>query len=190
MINPTVIKIALLSTAITLGGMAASAKPGDAGAMFEKIDTNADGQVTQDELRAHAATRFSEADADGDGFLTPEEMLSARGSERAQRMLERLDTDGNGQLSAAELEAAGKDRGEKRATRMMDRLDANDDGKLSLEEMTARRDPAKMFERLDADNNGSLSAEEFAAAREHGKGKRMGHHKKGEMGEHRKKQDN
>lgn len=167
-------RIALLSALIAVGGVAASAKTHGGGPAFEQIDANGDGQVTQDELRAHAAARFAEIDADNDGFVTPEEMRAARserhearGERQAARMLERYDADGNGELSAAELEKASEDRMGRRAGRMMDRMDANDDGKLSLDEMTARRDPARMFERLDTDNSGTLSAEEFAEARKH-----------------------
>ena len=173
MINRTVLKIAVLSSLITLGGVAVSAKTFGPGPIFETIDADGDGEVTQEEMRAHAAARFAEADTDKDGFLTPEEMMASRVGKRAERMLERHDTDGNGQLSADELEAAAAERGGKRANRMMTRLDTNNDGKLALEEMTARRDPARIFERLDSDGNGTLSAEEFAEARKH----RHGRHK-------------
>ncbi|MDG1169077.1 MAG: EF-hand domain-containing protein [Sulfitobacter sp.] len=175
MMTKQTLKIAFLSSLIALGGVAVSAKTPEKGAMFAQIDADGDGAVTAQELSAHAAARFAAADADKDGFLTAQEMLMIRGGKRAEKMLERFDTDGNGQLSAAELDAAVQERGGKRAKRMMERLDANNDGKLALDEMTAHRDPAKMFERLDKDKNGSLSAEEFAKARGHG-----GHGKHGD----------
>jgi len=164
MINASFTKMALLAGLIALGG-AAQAKTGDKGAMFEQIDADGNGAVTQEELRAHAAARFATADADNDGFVTPQEMQAQRGGKRAEKMLERHDANKDGKLDAAELEAAAESRHGKRAAKMMQRVDANSDGKLSLEEVSAHRDPGKMFERLDADNNGSLSAEEFAKAR-------------------------
>jgi len=167
------IKMAALTALIALGAGAATAKSGDQTQAFSNIDSNADGQITQDEMKAHAAARFAKVDTDGDGFLTGAEMQAARaerGGKRAERMLKRFDKDGNGALDAAELEAAQKGRGGKRAGRMMSRMDANNDGKLSMAEMTAKRDPAKIFERLDTDGNGTLSAEEFAKGkRGHGK---------------------
>lgn len=169
--NTTSVKIALLASLIALGGAAAQAKDRGHGPIFERIDANGDGAVTQEEVRAHAAARFAQADADNDGSLTAQEMLALRGGQRAERMLERHDTDGNGQLSAEELRAASEGRGEKRLQRMLNRMDANDDGKLSLAEMNAHRDPADMFKRLDADGDGSLTADEFAQMREGRKGR-------------------
>ena len=112
-------------------------------------------------------------------------------ADRAAKMVERFDTDGNGSLDASELEAMGDKHGGKRGgkeggkhghkggdkgARMIERMDANDDGKLSMEEMMQRHDPAKMFERLDKDGNGSVSAEEFEAAKKmHGKRHNKGH---------------
>lgn len=169
--NKATMKIALLASLIALGGTVAQAKDRGPGMIFDRVDANSDGAVTQEELRAHAAARFAEADVDKDGFLTSQEMLAFRGGNRAERMLERHDTDGNGQLSAEELRAATEGRGEKRFQRMLNRMDANDDGKLALAEINAHRDPARMFERLDKDGNGSLSAEEFAQAREGHRGR-------------------
>lgn len=178
MIKNTPVKIALLAGLIALGGMA-SAKSDTKGegraAMFNQIDANGDGAVTPAEMTAHMAARFAAADADGDGFLTPQEMQAQRGGKRAARMLERHDTNGDGTLDAAELEAAGDTQGAKRGARMMDRLDADDDGKLSLAEMSERPGAGRMFDKLDADGNGSLSASEFASARQHGG---MGHKKR------------
>lgn len=161
-----VFKMVALAGLIGMASAASAlANAPERGAVFERIDADSDGQVTRAEMQAHIDARFARADADGDGFLTKAEILASRDGERAQRMIERLDTNGDGQLDANELQKAGEDRRMRRADRMLDRLDTNDDGKLSQTEMSAGRDPAKLFDRLDADNNGSLSAEEFAKAR-------------------------
>lgn len=161
--SKSLIKISMLAGLIAIGGVAAAEARDHGGKMrFEQIDANSDGAVTMEEVKAHQAARFTRADANGDGFLTPEEM---RGSDKAQRMLKRFDTNRDGVLDEAELEAAGSERTSKRAERMLERVDANGDGKISMAEAESMRDPAKMFERLDANNDGSLTEEEFAKAR-------------------------
>jgi len=45
--------------------------------VMKKIDTNEDGQVDKAEYMAHAEQRFERADANGDGFITTEEMRKA-----------------------------------------------------------------------------------------------------------------
>ncbi len=116
--------------------------------MFEEVDANGDGLITAAEIEAAREARFAEMDSNGDGFVTAEEIA-----------------------------AFADDRRGKRAARMIERLDANDDGKLSAEEM-ATRGPGRMLERLDANGDGALSKEELAEARKmrggHGKGPRHG----------------
>lgn len=155
------IMIATLAGLIAVGAAAGYAKSPDRQMRFDKIDANGDGSITLEEITAHRDARFTQADANGDGFLTPDEM---RGGNRAKRMMERLDTNKDGVLDSAELEAGDAERMSRRVARMLERIDADGDGKVSMEEASARRDPARMFERLDADGNGSLSAEEFAKA--------------------------
>lgn len=121
------------------------------------------------------AAMFAELDTDSDGKVT----LAELNAQTAARFA-KADTDGNGMLSEAELAAMGSDRAAKRAGKMVKRMDANDDGALSLEEMQARRDPAKMFERLDANDDGGVTAEEFAEARGKFGRKGGGHGKRGD----------
>ncbi|HBH26579.1 MAG TPA: hypothetical protein DDX54_04160 [Rhodospirillaceae bacterium] len=53
--------------------------------MFEAMDANADGQVTQAEFDAHHAGKFQMLDADGDGAVTPDE-FEAKAAERRGAM--------------------------------------------------------------------------------------------------------
>ena len=92
--------------------------------------------VSLQEMQASALDRFGTADTDGDGFL-----------------------------SGAELEAHAKAVAARRSQRMLKRMDVNLDGKLSLREMQGHRDPARIFERMDVDNSGTLSRKEFEEAR-------------------------
>ncbi|WP_239520754.1 calcium-binding protein [Pseudooceanicola aestuarii] len=150
---------------IFLGTLTAMALTGAAGAMahprggdrmgpearFEQMDTNGDGKVTQDEIRARAADRFAKADADGDGFLSADEMVAGMKAREEER--------------AKAREAAKAERMDKMASRMIARLDADDDGKVSAAELEAGPDrTTRMFERLDKDKDGAISAEEMADA--------------------------
>lgn len=109
---------------------------------FEALDANSDGQVTQEEIAEHRANMFNANDADGNGVLSAEELIQAAinqakdGMERRiDRMLERLDQDGDGQLSLEEM--AGDPE---RAARMFSRLDRDGDGVISQEEADQMRE--------------------------------------------------
>lgn len=134
----------IAATAISLAGGAALARGGFHGAPVEfgTLDSNGDGQITREEMQARGAARIAEADTDGDGFLTVEE-LEAAGAERARtfasRMIERLDADEDGRLSAEELQKPD------RADRRFDRVDADGNGTISEAEFEAAR--AKMKDR-------------------------------------------
>jgi len=164
---------------IVAGLVATGAQAGDNGAQmqdrFGQIDTNANGQITVEEMTARAAARFTRNDADGNGALTLEEITKGMQGMRKERLLKQFDSNGDGSLSGEELAGmeTGKDaKHAKRAAKHFERMDADNSGDISLVEMQARRDPAKMLEKMDADNNGTLSLDEFSKARGHGK-----HHK-------------
>ena len=89
------------------------------------IDTDGDGAISRDEMVAAAEARnvermerrmdrmFERADANEDGLLQFDEMPQ-RGGDRMADRFERIDTDGSGGLSEAEMAAAKEARGSRK----------------------------------------------------------------------------
>ena len=120
---------------------------------------------------------FAQIDTDSDGKITAAEMEAHRAARFAA-----ADADGDGKLSADEMVAARDARRTARMTDMVTRMDTDGDGLLSAEELAEganRRGPMDMLERLDTDGDGALSLEELAQARD-GFGRKGG--KKGHRG--------
>ncbi len=74
---------------------------------FSQIDANGDGALTMDEFLSQGRAKFDKTDANGDGQLDVAELTAAAERERA-RMIERLmtrkDANGDGMLSYAEMQ--------------------------------------------------------------------------------------
>lgn len=103
---------------------------------FEEIDADGNGEITKAELEAMKQARFTKADTDGDGRLSLEEMQAQaqrHAAERAARMLERFDKNGDGGLSAEELPKP------RHAGRMFERMDGDGSGSLSKQEFEEAR---------------------------------------------------
>lgn len=113
-------------------------------------------------------------DANGDGQITKEEINTAKAARFAE-----ADANGDGGLTMAELdafrEAERARRMEMRKQRMFERADANGDGVISVDEFESRD---RMFARVDTDGDGVLSAEELENMKSH-HGKRGGPHRRG-----------
>ncbi len=107
--------------------------------IFEFLDGNSDEVLTMEEVRSTWVERFSDADTDGDGLLSVDELSNAIEAWRTQH------------------------RGRQIRSRI-ERHDTNGDGMLSLQEATAVIHPDRMerlFERLDADGDGSITKAEM-----------------------------
>lgn len=116
---------------------------------FEQADADGDGKVTLDEMKAHRAERFAAMDGNGDGVLSQEEIVAGMKAQAEERMA-------------------------RRAARMIEMFDADGDGMVASDEM-GRVDRAEMmFNHMDRDGDGAISAEE----RQSGMG--MGHGRKGD----------
>ena len=107
---------------------------------FAAVDADKNGKITEAEMQTWRAAEVATVNADEDGKLSAEELkamlikrMERRASELASRMVERMDADGDGLLSAAELAL-------RPAPAMnFDRLDIDGDGVVTEAEIAAAR---------------------------------------------------
>ena len=105
--------------------------------MFDSMDADKDGKLTYAEMEAHRKAEFDAADTNKDGALSADE-LSARAlarfqeklADRTQAMLNNMDNDSSGSLSADEM-------GEGPGMRNFAKIDADNDGAITKEEIQA-----------------------------------------------------
>ena len=130
------------------------------GVFAQAAPTPAPTELTRAAAETRANEMFAQLDANSDG------QLNAADREAALRArFDEADTDNNGQLSFAEASAAHAARAEHREDRRADR-----GGRMGRMGMMRHGGPdgpgmgARMLERGDTDNNGSVSKAEFTAA--------------------------
>ncbi len=107
---------------------------------FKLMDADKDGALTVAEVEAYRAAQIAKADANADGKLNAEELVTFQQTQQAERMADR-------------------------AAQMIERFDTDDDGLLSGAELASGPREQTMFERVDADGDGSVTAAEAAAAK-------------------------
>lgn len=107
--------------------------------ILQRIDSNADGAISKDEMTAARERLFRKLDRNGDGVIDEKEIETVRDA-----IMDRAD--------AAQARLGNRWR----------RLDANGDGKVSDQEF-ARSMP--LFDLADRNGDGKLSAEEIASVR-------------------------
>lgn len=123
-----------------------------------RADANGDGIVTRDEVIADADRRFAAIDTDHDGKLSREEMRAARDARGGDGAV------AGGQMpptSSARPDRRGPDRPSltreafrERALRMFDRADTNHDGRVDAQE----REAARLMMRARMANGGGRGA--------------------------------
>ncbi|QNQ07605.1 EF-hand domain-containing protein [Sphingomonas alpina] len=111
-----------------------------AGERFARMDANGDGKISADEMQAMRDARGARRGPMGGqpDAATPNAPGAATGglrSDHRAKMLQRIDTDGDGRISRDEMRV----RDDKRFAK----LDANSDGFIDQGEMEASRDRAK-----------------------------------------------
>ncbi len=107
---------------------------------FDTVDADKDGKVTQAELDGYRAAETKAIDANADGKISVEELtannlarMTERATDMATKMVERLDTDGDMALSAAEMAARPM------PAMVFDKADTDDDGAVTKVELDALR---------------------------------------------------
>jgi len=128
-----------LMTAFACAAALAGGEGKDSGkAEVKMMDTNGDGKISAEEHSAGARKMFQKMDADHDGMVSATEMDAshqamkhdgAKPGKSSADKIKRLDTDGDGELSAKEY-AAGSQK-------MFTAMDTDQDGTLTAAEIQA-----------------------------------------------------
>ena len=104
------------------------------------MDADKDGKVSKDEIAAYRKAQAAAIDTNADGKLSVDELaamhlkqMTDAAKTMAQKMVDRMDTDGDGMLSASELVA------QPMPTDLFDKLDTNKDGFVDQAELDAAK---------------------------------------------------
>ena len=144
-------------------------------------DKNGDGRVGRDEWDG-TVDIFTKIDANGDNYLTVNEFsvhirtLESPNYGKSQKIIQKMDKDGDGKLSRGEWTGQAK---------FYDQIDANRDKRLTIQELTAHYDslagsnggkktggkgtaqksksknPKELIKKMDKDGDGKLSRDEW-----------------------------
>ncbi|MDE3027420.1 MAG: hypothetical protein KGH84_03355 [Paracoccaceae bacterium] len=140
---------------------------------FSAIDTNNDGVASPAEIKAYEASQIKGLDANGDGFLTADEIAAQMTRVTTERMtanvtakFAQIDPKGDGKITIAEAEAQPMPM-----SRLLDRMLKMGDGKITKETFDAMQTRIAAGAGRMRDEHG-------------GKGVRGGDHAEGMPGDH------
>ncbi len=142
---------------------------GGHGGMMKQLDADGDGRISKAEAakQPRFAEHFARMDANGDGYVDARDR-ELRGKQRRDEWFAKADTDKDGKLTRAEIDAADAHRRAQFQQRMQARgaerfaaADANKDGRISREEAKSRPRLAERFDQLDANKDGFLGQDEL-----------------------------
>lgn len=129
--------------------------------MIKRLDTDKDGKVSLDEVKARTEIAFKSFDADGNGQVTRDEMKAKRQAFRAARKEWR--ESGKTEEARAEFREKMKDIRPAMMPGMrpkaFHRIDTDKNGSLSLAEVIEQA--GKMFKRRDTNGDGYIDAGDF-----------------------------
>lgn len=104
--------------------------------VFARLDANASGGISIDEAVGPLEGHFDQIDTDGNGEITGDELKASRAKrfENGIKMRERIkaaDADGNGTISSNEANKAGLDK----LIEHFDKIDSDGDGEITKQEL-------------------------------------------------------
>lgn len=135
----------LAFAAATLGLSATATAEQNNSRLFDKLDVNGDGVISQDEA-ATLEQRFDQLDEDNSGDLDRQELQNFQGGQQQ----------GQGNQGGNQQQSD-----EQRKQEAFNKLDSNGDGRVSKDEAAANPSLEGEFEDLDQDNSGDLDQQEF-----------------------------
>lgn len=158
-------RLALLTlTALSLSGAAfSSAAFADAGqGPLKAADANGDGAIDQTEFQASRDKWFLTLDTDKDGFISADELKAAAEKMHAEWAQKHADSQGASQgtqQNTTQQSATGGNRTDRFAQGMLKRVDTDHDGKISKAEFDT--ESANVFKRMDKNSDGKLAGDEM-----------------------------
>lgn len=159
------VAVALALTSVAAAAQAQQAATGHASPRMQ-LDANHDGMIDRAEAAKapRLAERFDQMDANKDGKLSANERpkMGGKHSRRSMRgghgRMMAADTDKDGRISRAEMQAAQGSMGER-----FEQMDVNKDGYLDRADMQARvaEQRAEFFKGADTNRDGRVTRDEF-----------------------------
>jgi len=157
--------------------------PPDPAELVKRFDKNADGKLQVSELPERMQEFMGKADTNTDGVITVEELKAGQEKMRAEH-LAKVDTDHDGKVSPEERKAAF----EKFAQERFAKMDKNNDGALSKDEVGDKHWERLSVADADKNGSVTRDEIKTAMAAgtlkfpHHGKGQGHGHGPRGERG--------